>query len=218
MEKEQEVIEQVFNWIELADTLKWPIVVLIILLFLIKPIKSLINRITKVGYGDKSLEATKQNVTQKIEEQEISAIDRAIGLFRSETIDTFTSSVEVETELGQLKSDKEKVDRLKNYSTIIYIMRHFDSIYSSIFGSQIRILERLNTLQPETRETLKFYYDNAQKYNPKFYENYPYEDFLNFMFSFNLIREDDGNIGITILGVDFLKYLTESNKDVNKLN
>lgn len=218
MEKKQEVIEQVFNWIELADTLKWPIVVLIILLFLLKPIKSLINRITKVGYGDKSLEATKQNVTQKIEEQEISAIDRAIGLFRSETIDTFTSSVEVETELGQLKSDKEKVDRLKNYSTIIYIMRHFDSIYSSIFGSQIRILERLNTLQPETRETLKFYYDNAQKYNPKFYENYPYEDFLNFMFSFNLIREDDGNIGITILGVDFLKYLTESNKDVNKLN
>jgi hypothetical protein len=216
--KEKVAVEQAFNWIHLIDTIKWPIVVIIAILFLVKPIKNLINRITKVGYGDKSIEASQQTLSKKIEQQEISAIDRAIGLFRPETIDMFVNAVEEETELTQLNTNEEKLERLKNYSTIIYIMRHFDSIYTSIFGSQIRILERLNTLRPENRDSLNFYYENARNFNPKFYENYTYENYLNFLFSYNLIREDDGIIQITILGVDFLKYLTESNKDVNKLN
>ncbi|MGS2762952.1 hypothetical protein [Sinomicrobium sp. M5D2P9] len=185
---------------------------------MIKPIKSLINRVTKVGYGNKSIEASQQIVTKKIEEQEISAIDRALGIFRPETIEMFTNAVEEETELSKLESNNDKIERLKNYSTIIYIKRHFDAIYSSIFGSQIRILERLNTLHPESKESLKLYYENAKKFNPKFYENYPYKDYLNFLFNFNLIREDTGIVQLTILGGDFLKYLTESNKDVNKLN
>jgi hypothetical protein len=216
--EEKDVIKEAFKWIELIDSIKWPIVAIIAILLLIKPIKNLINRVTKVGYGNKSIEANQQTVTKKIEEKEISEIDRAIGLFRPETIEMFVNAIKQETEVEKLKNDIEKIERHKNYSTIIYIMRHFDSIYSTIYGSQIRILERLNTLQPETRDSLKFYYENAKKYNPKFYENYPYEDYLNFLFSFTLIREDDGIIQLTILGVDFLKYLIESNKDVNKLN
>ena len=216
--EESEVIEQAFNWIELVDSIKWPFVAIFGILLLVKPIANLINRVTKVGYGNKTFEASQQTLTKKKEEQEISEIDRAIGLFRPETIDMFINAVEEETEIQKLKTDIEKIERLKNYSTIIYIMRHFDSIYNSMFGSQIRILERLNTLQPETKESLKFYYENARKNNPKFFENYPYEDYLNFLFNFTLIRIDDGIIQLTILGVDFLKYLTESNKDVNKLN
>jgi hypothetical protein len=216
--EEKDVIEEAFNWIELIDSIKWPVVVIIAILLLIKPIKNLINRVTKVGYGNKSIEANQQTVTKKIEEKEISEIDRAIGLFRPETIEMFVNAIEEETEVEKLQNDNEKIERLKNYSTIIYIMRHFDSIYSTIFGSQIRILERLNTLQPESRDSLKVYYENSKKHNPKFYGNYPYEDYLDFLFNFTLIREDDGIIQLTILGVDFLKYLTESNKDVNKLN
>mgnify|MGYP003109586545 CR=1 FL=1 len=215
--EEKDVLDEAFNLIELIDSIKWPVVVIIAILLLIKPIKNLINRVTKVGYGNKSIEANQQTATKKIEEKEISEIDRVIGLFRPETIEMFVNAIEKETKIEKLKNDNEKIERLKNYSTIIYIMRHFDSIYSAIFGSQIRILERLNTLQPESRDSLKFYYESAKKHNPKFYENYPYEDYLNFLINFMLIREDNGIIQLTILGVDFLKYLTESNKDVNKL-
>lgn len=52
--------------------------------------------------------------------------------------------------------------------------------------------------------------------HPEFYENYSFEQHLNFLFSFTLLREDDGFLNITILGVDFLKYLAESNKNVSK--
>lgn len=97
-------------------------------------------------------------------------------------------------------------------------MRHFDTIYNSIFGSQIRLLEDLNTLRPSTKETLSHYYQSAKLNNPSFFENYAYEDYLDFLANFNLIIKEDGIYQITILGVDFLKYLTESNKDVKKFN
>jgi len=110
--KEKEIAES-FNWIELIDSIKWPIVAIVAILLLVKPIKNLINRITKVGYGDKSIEATQQTVTKKIEQQEISTIDRALGMFRTETIEMFVKAVESETEISKLSTDEEKIDRLK---------------------------------------------------------------------------------------------------------
>ncbi|HZK97536.1 MAG TPA: hypothetical protein VFC67_25265 [Prolixibacteraceae bacterium] len=211
-----ENIVQTFNVMELISSIKWPLLVLIAFLLLLKPIKNLINRITKVGYGDKTLEATQQAVVTKVEEQAKSKIDRIVGIFRPETIETFRNFVEDESEITNLKTESEKIDRLMNYSCIIYIMKNFDTIYNSIFGSQIRILEKLNTLTPSTRESLKKFYEIAKKSNSPFFDNYSYEKYLEFLFDFTLIREDSDAISLTILGIDFLKYLTESNKDVNK--
>jgi len=215
----EEVITQIMTFlIEVLALLKWPILVLILFLLLRKPLINLINRVTKVGYGDKSLEATQQSATVKIEKQEVSKVDRAIGSFEPETIETFNILVENETDFLELDTDGDKIKTLKNYSTILYIMLYFDTVYNAIFGSQIRLLERLNTLQLESKESLKFFYDNAEKQNPSFFENYSYEAYLSFLFSFTLIREDGNAIRITILGSDFLKYIIATNKNVNKLN
>lgn len=218
MEEQQEIMQESFNWIGLVDSLKWPVLILVVIIILIKPIKSLINRVTKVGYGDKTLEVNQQTATQKLEKQENSLVDRVIGLFRPESIEMFANIAAQDTELEKLETDKDKIERLKKYSTMLRIMRQFDLIYYSIFGSQIRILEKLNTLQPSTKDSLKIFYEHSKNSNPNFFENYSFDDYLNFLFSFNLIIENDGAIRITILGVDFLKYLSETNKDVNKLN
>lgn len=211
----KEILEQVFNFVGLV---KWPIVVICVSAIFNKSIKNLIDRITKIGYGDKSIEASQQSSSTNIEKSSISHIDRAISLFRPETIETFAKAVKEESEIENIKTDKDKIERLKNYSTIIYIMRLFESIYSMIYGSQIRLLEKLNTLQPQTRDSLKFFYDYARNTNPKFYENYAYDSYLNFLFANNLIRDDESVIKITTLGLDFLKYLVETNKDFNKYN
>lgn len=215
--EQTESIEKAFDWIELADTIKWPILIIIGLLIFRKPIIDLINRITKVGYGSKSIEANQQITASEKKSEEISHIDRVVGLFRPETIEMFREEVSKETEVSNLKTSDEKIERLTNYSSLLYIMRHFDNLYNNIFGSQIRILEYINSHSQITRESTKFIYENAKKNNPKFYENYSYNNYLNFLFDYILIREDDGILNITILGVDFLKYLTESNKNVNKL-
>ncbi|MCF7560022.1 hypothetical protein L3X39_05180 [Sabulilitoribacter multivorans] len=210
-------IEAALDWIQLANSLKWPFVVLIGLLIFRKPLVDLINRITKVGYGTKSLEAKQQVTVSETKTEEISHIDRVVGLFRPETIEMFKEAVSNESEYQNLDSNDEKIERLINYGCLLYIMRHFDIIYNNIFGSQIRILEYVNSHSAQTKESVKFFYDTAVKNHSKYYENYSYNEYLNFLFHFTLIREDNGELNITILGVDFLKYLTESNKDVNKL-
>ena len=63
---------------------------------------------------------------------------------------------------------------------------------------------------------MKRFYDFAVEQYPQFYENYSYDDYINFLYSSSLITEKDGNVGITILGVDFLKYLTEVGRNFNK--
>jgi hypothetical protein len=213
--KTQESIDKVFDWIQFADTLKWPLVIIIGLLIFRKPIIDLINRITKVGYGNKSLEAKQQATANEKKTEEISNIDRLVGLFRKETFETFREAIIRESEVNTLNTTEEKIERLMKYGCLLYIMRHFDIIYTNIFGSQIRILEHVNSHSNQTRESIKFFFDNAEKNNPKFYDSYSYEEYLSFLFDFTLLREDNGVLNITILGVDFLKYLTESNKDVN---
>lgn len=215
--KQEENIEKVFDWIELAETIKWPVLIIIGLLNFRKPIIDLINRITKVGYGSKSIEAKQQVTAREKKSEEISHIDRVVGLFRPETIETFREEVSKETEVSTLKTSDEKIERLTNYGSLLYIMRHFDILYNNIFGSQIRILEYVNSHSEITRESVKFIYENTKKNHSKFFDNYSYDEYLDFLFTHTLIREDDGILNITILGIDFLKYLTESNKDVNKL-
>jgi hypothetical protein len=202
----------------IIDTVKWPIVVLIIVLLIRRPITNLINRVTKIGHGNTTVEALQQQVAEQQEKKRISNVAQALGLFRPETVEFFRNAVYTETEIQNLKSDKEKVDHLIDYSTVIYIIKHYESIYNSIFGSQILMLQQLNTLVSEDRQSLRRYYDYAQKLNPQFFDGYSYDQYLEFMFTFNLITDEGGEIKITILGVDFLKYLTESNKSTEKGN
>jgi hypothetical protein len=202
--------------LQVVDVLKWPVLVLIVVLIIKKPIVDLINRITKIGHGGTSLEAEQQKAAEKQEKRQVSNVDRALGLFREETVDFFKSAVLQETNLESIKSDKEKVDHLVNYSIAIYIIKHYEMLYNSIYGSQISILQQLNTFASENNETLKRFYNYASEQNPKFYDSYPFEDYIGFLYSFNLIVVEDGNVKITILGIDFLKYLTETSKSLNK--
>jgi len=204
------------EWVSLVDTLKWPVLALITVLIFRKPIVDLINRVTKVGYGSKSLEAKQQSEVKENKSEEVSVIDRVVGLFRPETINMFKTAISQESEFKTLQTAEEKVERLTNYACVIYIMRHFDIIYNSIFGSQIRILEHVNSHSSQTKASVKFIYEHAKQNNPRFFETYSYDEYLAFLFNFNLLRKDDDILSVTILGVDFLKYLTEMNKDVNK--
>lgn len=204
--------------IQLIDVLKWPILLLIIVLLIKRPIIDLINRITKIGHGGTSLEAEQQKAAEKQEKRQISNVDRALGLFRPETVDFFKTAVLQETNLDSFRTDKEKTELLINYSIALYIIKHYEMIYNSIFGSQLMILQQLNTFAYEDNETLKRYYDYAVKSNPKFYDNYSFEEYIEFLYSFNLIMEEDSRLRITILGIDFLKYITETGKSLSKLN
>jgi hypothetical protein len=213
-----QVTQNSIDIMSLIAILKWPVIVFVMFLIIKKPIIDLINRITKIGHGGTSVEAHQQQAAEKQERKKFSTVDKALGLFRDETIELVKEAVIKETDIKNLGNDKDKVERLTNYSIALYIIKHFESIYNSVFGSQLMILQQLNTFAFEDTNSLKRYYDYAVKQNPKYFEGYSYEDYLDFLFAFNLIVNEDRQIKITILGVDFLKYLTETGKNLNKYN
>ena len=205
-----------FDFIHLIDVMKWPLLVLVIVLIVKKPIVDLISRITKIGLPGTTFEAQQQQSSEKEEQKQVSNVDRALGIFRDETLEKFKKAVLEETQLDKIPLDKDKVSQLLNYSIVIYIIKHYDSIYSSIYGSQLAILQQLNTNSSETENSIRRYYDNVAKNFPKVYDDYAYDEYLGFLYSHSLIVKNGDKIAITNNGIDFLKYLIETGKSANK--
>lgn len=209
--------ELISNLIKFIDVLKWPILILIIVLIFKKKLLELISKVKKIGHGGTALEIEQQTVAIKLEKRPISNVDKALGLFRDETISFFSDAVLQETDIESYKTEKEKAEHLLKYSIALYIIKHYEMIYNAIYGSQLKILQQLNSHNSnESMETIKRFYDFAAQDYPKFYNNYPFEEYIDFLFSFSLIIEENGTIKITILGLDFLKYLTEKSKNFDK--
>ncbi|MCH4895856.1 hypothetical protein E0494_03995 [Marinilabiliaceae bacterium JC040] len=213
---------------EILKTTAWPIVSLITLFALKAPISDLIRRFKKIGYDKAGIEIESQNLQKEDKEKtrgEILGkdsnnenIEKALAQFRPETIKFFEKAVKLETSLDSINTPNERVNVLYRYSQVLYLIMHFNKIYDSIFGSQLRLLQSLNGGLSENKTSIRFFYENAKERNPKFYENYSYDQYLEYLKSFDLIIfKSDVKIEITTLGIDFLKYIIETGLSIEKL-
>jgi len=205
----------------------WPLVTIIIFLTLKEPIKTLINNIKKIGYGGTALEtnlASNQNNDSSILEllgdgNDESYLDNALGMFSEVSIEQAEQIIEKETKINDVDGYQNKYKRLYKYSKLLVMFKSFEKIYDSIYGSQIRFMQRLNHTSVESKTSLKLYYDNAVKNYPDAYKNYSYESYLNYLKNSGLIliEENDENVQIAYFGRDFLRYMLETNLSVEKL-
>jgi len=214
------------NIVKALEILAWPLVLFIIFLMLKTPIKDFLNRIKSIGYKGAGIE-TVPFKKQSEEESPIEILrkekpneylEKIKGYFSPETIELVKEAVIKESQVDTYETPEEREEVLFTYSQLLHLTKHFNNIYSSIYGSQINILTRLNSSVFETKETLQGYYEFAKASFPKTYENYSYDNYLNYLKSFSLIIEEAGAINLTILGKDFLKYILESGYSFNKLN
>lgn len=106
---------------------------------------------------------------------------------------------------------------LLKYAQIAYLVMTFNGIYNNIYGSQIKIVQKLNSSSFVKKDELNVYYDNAKASSPKVYENYSYSKYLKFLINANFIQEDGDNVMITTLGRDFLKFIVDSGFSFEKL-
>lgn len=213
------------NIVRILEVLAWPIVLFVIFLILKEPIKNFINRIKSIGYKGTGIE-TETPKKQSDEESQIEKLkkekpneylEKIKSYFAPETIGLFKEAITKESQVDTYETADEREEVLFTYSQLMYIIMHFNRIYSSIYGSQINILQRLNSSVFETKESLKEYYEFAKSSFPKTYEKYSYDNYMNYLISFGLIIEEGGEIKITILGKDFLRYIVESGYSFYKL-
>jgi hypothetical protein len=213
--------------LEFIASIFWPLITIIIFLILKKPIKNLINNIKKIGYGGTALEtnlASNQNNDSSILEllgdgNDESYIDNALGKFSDVSIENSEEIIEKETKISEVDGFQNKYERLHKYSKLLVLFKSFERVYDSIFGSQIRFMQRINHTSVESKTSLKLYYDNAKKNYPDAYKKYSYDSYLNYLKNNGLIVfvENDENIQITYFGRDFLRYILETNLSIEKL-
>ena len=90
-------------------------------------------------------------------------------------------------------------------ANLIYI--DFERIYHNIFGSQLNLLQFLNSRpKGENLEGLKPFYDLAVTMHPKT-ADYPFQQYLDYLINTGLIIKKEGLFYITQMGREFLEYL-----------
>lgn len=200
----------------------WACAIIIIILFFLvffgKSIRKLIERTkeVKVGKGGAEFLQQQKEPVQEIltdendeKDQELPII-RGLQIFDEQTIRTYRDEVIKATNLEKRKDDKDKIEILIQYSEALLILLMFERYFYLIFGSQLMLLQHLNSEGYRPKNEFKFYFDNAVKKNPDFFKNFDYEQYLSFLINNDLITEDNNNISITILGRDFLKFIVHN--------
>ncbi|MBJ2124798.1 hypothetical protein [Flavobacterium sp. IB48] len=212
--------------LDFLSTISWPIVALVVFLSLKTPIKNFINNIKKFTYGGTGIETNLAN--KQIEEDSLSEIlgnnpdatnlDRILAKFSDSTLKSLDKIIENETQISTIDNPQNKYDRIYKYAKILILVKNIEKIHALIFGSQIRLLQRLNYSYSESKSDLKQYYDDAVKKNSEGYNDYSYENYLNFLVINDLVKIDNETVSITDYGKDFLRYIVEANLTVEKFN
>jgi hypothetical protein len=111
------------------------------------------------------------------------------------------------------KTDDEKIKYLVRIYVNVEFSWIFEKTYSLIYGSQVLLLEELeqnrNGLNDDSVRSS--YYAIAIAKDPVLYENYSYENYMNFLASHVLIIKENDTWKITDVGLDFMNYLKSTN-------
>jgi len=114
-------------------------------------------------------------------------------------------------------NQNETVNILVRHLAVAQLCLRAESIYRTIFGSQIILLKFLNTVGSGTKAELLQFYENAKNHFPALYETYPFEQYLQYMLLRVLITtEDHEHYFITFAGKEFLKWITEMSLSEDK--
>jgi len=211
MEKLKVIADLTINFV---NVIIWPLIVLLALCFFRKPIVSLLGRVKEIGYGDKKVIVNPQADTSNIESVQ-NIEDKKI--FHEETDQYAENSIKTSIKFDEL-DDPRKISELLHISKFLFIIGRFEFIYGLIFGSQIKILEYLNSINSSTKNDLKKFFDTTYSRYPEVFSNYDYNSYLNFLINNGLIQElNSDTIQLTQFGQDFLIFLVQVKKDKQKI-
>ena len=209
------------------NALKWPAALIAIVFFLVVKLKSsiefLVRGIKSVKYGQISAEVgpnvqdnEKTTLVSTGREETDILTDKELYSFSSDIIERAKTILEGDLKINSLQDQTAKLDRLYKYCQALLIHRMYERLYNSIYGSQLYILDALNTYGTARKDVFKPFFDSAVARHPDFYGTYSYDDYFDFLVRMELVSESKGVYRITNIGRDFLKFIIETNKTINK--
>jgi hypothetical protein len=207
-----------------------------------KDVRELLSRITKVGSKVLDIETTFQSQAEvKVEKNlsvELGGTPKAAGVTEVDLRLKQLKGVGINNPSVQLREERIRAD-LKNVKlllandepakveTVDLLIQHLafaqavqnaETVYRTIFGSQIALLKRMNLEGSVGPEILQATYADAASRFPHVYAKYPFQNYLNYLLKNGLIEtKDQLQFSITTDGKEFLKWMTEVSVSENKL-
>lgn len=194
--------------VEFVKAAAWPFAASWIAYYFRDAIVAQLPRVTKVGPVTLDPLPSQANVSApKVNSDAIKKVEAAIP------VDLLKEGEIIIQGLFPNSHDSE----LLTLSSGLLIGGLFERTYNFIFGSQILLLERLNS-SPLSMDDLKQFYERARDAFPEIYKNYTFEQWLNFLESFTLItRTQDGSLfAITPRARGFLRYIIDNGYTTQK--
>jgi len=196
-------------FLKILEMLKWPLAIVVIVVFFIiffrRPIAAFIERLKGIKYRGGELQSDPQpqelaEIKVRSVEKVLQALDSPVLLDTEKAIRDFLAREGINTE-----DDKEKV--LIRHLAAAKLNLVFLYIDFQIYKGQLKILELLNSKPSAPKQMAMDAYDVAVTVYPEVLKNYPFEKYLGFLTTNNLILEHEETLSITLFGREFLTFL-----------
>jgi len=213
--KRKEVIME-FNGFSIGVSISAAIIVVVIIIGVFKrPLKDLIDRLRPEKYVDKyggTLYFANNQIGSDFKySKELITRDPPLS---EEKIYKSAEAI-IKKELSEKKnlSDKQKImeiliPRLVNLQ-VFYIL---ETVNSYLFGSQIILINHLNSKNRANIDELKSFYDKSAELYPSVYKDYPFESYIGFLIRWGLILQKGKYYRITGLGKLLIKRLKDTGR------
>lgn len=196
------------------DPLAWPAAAVILglagMLIFRRPLLGFLSRTTSLSVWKGRIEASAspQTTAQSQGAEDLMKVfDNALLVVDEEAINADLKKRGLEGQLGAIPV-------LVRYLAATRIALHFERAYSFIWGSQLAILQHLNTLVDvgASMESLKPFYEQAAATYPQMYKTYRFETYMSFLRSQMLVEIKKDHAFITLIGREFLKWLIDEGR------
>lgn len=206
----------------------WPSVTIIVFYYLRQPLKKLVQDIRRIKYGETSIELEQRtNQVTNIDSQEMVGltsgksnipISKALDSYSEETTKMSEKIVKEKLGYDKLNTDEERITALLVYAKVSLFYNQMMQIYNFIYGSQIKLMQKLNADGQVQKEKVKSYYEMAKEVWMEAYKDYSFDQYLFFLQNYNLITISQNEIlSITYFGKDFLRFLVDNNLSTEKV-
>jgi hypothetical protein len=157
---------------------------------------------------------TSTNVDDSI----LSIIESKLTTYLPGTISQVSAWIFNEINIDNLKDVNKKAKILEGYSEVLYLGLVYERIYNDIYGTQIKILNHLTTVQQTPVADLdQFFTEYLNKAKALEIPPTVRGEYLEYLSKNNLITNDPRyNYSITDFGRDFLGYLIFFKKFIDK--
>lgn len=202
-------------FLKVLEVVKWPLSVVVIVLFFIlffrRPLSTFIERLKGIKYRGGELQSEPQ--TQEQAQIKVGSAEKLLKAFDSPILLDTERSIRdnLAREGVAAPEDKEKI--LIRYLAVAQINFAFLRIDYMIYLGQLKILEFLNSNISAKKQMAKDVYDAALAAYPEILKGYPFDNYIGFLISNNLITEHEEALSITPFGREFLAFLVRTSRN-----